>query len=131
MTIGNALETLKSMENSQGVLGDTNIKFVGPAYPAQEAANLLNTLSGGNQDNIALQNHMDDFVGRLIGGNEATYGNRPAGSNMIKEWLNMFGAAPTVHGCYGNTGTDSSCTSTYGKPITVNVPAINNYGASK
>ena len=100
-----------------------SIKFVGPAYSAQGAANFLNTLSGGNQNNVTLQNHMDDFVGRLIGGNEATYVNRPAGSNMIKEWLNIFGAAPTVHSCYGNGGS-KDCIPTYGIPKTVNIPSV-------
>jgi len=73
---------------------------------------------------------MDDFVGRLIGGNPATYGNRPTGSNMIKEWLNMFGAAPTVHGCYGGGDAKGMCGKAYGNPITVNVPA-NNTGIGK
>ena len=48
---------------------------------------------------------------------------------MIKEWLNMFGAAPTVHGCYGRGGHEDC--SRYGEPITVKIPANNNIGAFK
>jgi len=127
MTIGNALEVLKTI-GLEDPLSNTSIKFVGPAYSTQEAANTLNTLSGGNQTTIQLQNHMADFVGRLIGDNQATYGEVSEGSSLIKEWINMFGESPTVHSCYGNTGKDSPCTQTYGKPILVNIPANNDIG---
>ncbi len=43
----------------------------------------------------------------------------------------MFGGAPTVHSCYGNTGKDSPCTQKYGKPTTVNIPANNTIGLQK
>lgn len=79
---------------------------------------LTGTLSTSN-----IQNHMDDFVGRLIGGNPATYGIRPKESNMIKEWINMFGAAPTVHGCYGSDG-NKDCIPTYGVPKSVVIPSV-------
>lgn len=130
MTIGNALEALKTM-GLENPLGDTSIKFVGPAYSVQEAANSLDTLSGGNQTTIQLQNHMADFVGRLIGGNQATYGEVSEGSSLVKEWINMFGEAPTVHGCYGAGDGKGSCGQAYGDPITVNVPANNKTGAEK
>lgn len=122
MTIGNALETLKTM-GLEDPLSNTSIKFVGPAYSAQEAANSLDTLSGGNQTTVQLQNHVADFVGRLIGGNQATYGEISEGSSLIKEWINMFGESPTVHSCYG--GADKKCIDTYGSPSTLNIPANN------
>lgn len=127
MTIGNALEILNTM-GLEDPLSNTSIKFVGPAYSAQEAANSLDTLSGGTQTTVQLQNHIADFVGRLIGGNQATYGEVSEGSSLIKEWINMFGEAPTVHSCYGNNGSDSPCTQTYGKPISVNIPSSNATG---
>ncbi|EMR12603.1 surface adhesin, partial [Methylophaga lonarensis MPL] len=120
MTIGNALETLQTM-GLVDPLSDTSIKFVGPAYSAQEAANSLDQLSGGNQTTVELQNHAADFVGRLIGGNQATYGEVPEGSSLIKEWINIFGQATSTHSCYG--GASDVCGDTYGKPISVNIPA--------
>lgn len=120
MTIGNAMETLQIMGLVEP-LSNTNIKFVGPAYSAQESANSLDTLSGGNQTSVELQNHMADFVGRLIGGNQTTYGEVPEGSSLIKEWINMFGEATNVHSCYGTGAISDNCHPTYGKPITVNI----------
>ncbi|HAO24549.1 MAG TPA: filamentous hemagglutinin [Methylophaga sp.] len=117
MTIGNAMETLQTMGLVEP-LSNTNIKFVGPAYSAQEAANSLDTLSGGNQTSVELQNHMADFVGRLIGGNPATYGEVAEGSGLIKEWIKLFGAAPNVHGCYGTGAASTDCYPRYGVPIT-------------
>ena len=115
MTIGNALDALKTME-LKDPLSDTHIKFAGPAYSAQEAANSLDTLSGGKQTTIQLQNHAADFVGRLIGGNPATYGEK---SGLLKEWIKMFGSSPTVHSCYG--AASQACNDAYGKAVSVDV----------
>lgn len=120
LTIGNALKALEAME-LQDPLSDTHIKFVGPAYPAQEAANSLDRLSGGKQTTILLQNHAADFVGRLIGGNPATYGESYEENGLIKEWIKMFGASPTVHNCYG--GANQACDDAYGEAISINVPS--------
>lgn len=121
LTIGNALEALLEKEHNQNILSDTSIKLVGPAYSAQDAANSLSTLSGGAQASVQLQAHLNDFVGRLIGGNPATYGDTPDGSSLIKEWIHMFGEAPTVHSCYG--GTNEKCTNKYGIATSVAIPA--------
>ncbi|MDZ4098313.1 MAG: hemagglutinin repeat-containing protein, partial [Methylophilaceae bacterium] len=123
MTIGNALEILKTM-GLEDPLSNTSIKFVGPAYSAQEAANSLDTLSGGNQTTVQLQNHVADFVGRLIGGNQATYGEISEGSSLIKEWINMFGESPTVHSCYGSGASSPDCYPSYGVPITIDIHSV-------
>lgn len=81
------LEALKTMDNIQSQLSNTSVKLVGSAYNAQDAANSLENLSGGMQNTVQLQVHADDFVGRIIGGNPATYGSTPEGSSLIKEWI--------------------------------------------
>lgn len=123
MTIGNAMESLASEEGSVGVLANTDVKFVGPAYSAQDAANLLNQLSNGNRSSVQLQNHADDFVGSIIGGNPATYDQRLENSSLMAEWLRMFGDAPTVHSCYGTGDVSPGCRPSYGPPVTVDVHA--------
>lgn len=123
MTIGNAMEALSGEPGSSGVLGNTEIRFVGPAYSAQDAATMLNGMNNGNHSVVVLQNHADDFVGRLIGGNPATYGQRPEESNMLNEWVRMFGAAPTVHSCYGTGAASVDCPK-YGNPITIEILSI-------
>ncbi|NOU40466.1 MAG: filamentous hemagglutinin N-terminal domain-containing protein [Methylotenera sp.] len=125
ITIGNALEMLLEMEYNKAPLSDTTVKIVGPAYSAQELANSLNTLSGGNQTSVQLQNHIDDFTGRLLGSNPPTYGTRPAESSMIKEWIHTFGKAPTVHSCYGTGAASSDCYPKYGAPKTIDIPSTN------
>ncbi len=131
MTIGNAMEALVGQPGSGGVLYNTEIKFVGPAYSAQDAANMLGTLSNGNHSVVLLQNHADDFVGRLIGDNPATFAKRPEESSMLNEWIRMFGEAPTVHSCYGSGAASPQCSDVYGRPKTVEVsskPVLQNGG---
>lgn len=123
MTIGNAMEALSGEPGSSGVLGSTEIKFVGPAYSTQDAATMLNGMSNGNRSVVQWQNHADDFVGRLIGGNPATYDQRPAESNRLNEWIRMFGAAPTVHSCYGTGAASPQCPDVYGRPVPIQVPS--------
>ncbi len=139
MTIGNAMESLERMPASVGSLYDTDIKLVGPAYSARQAANLLDTLSDGFGQGINLQNHADDFVGTLIGGNPATYSKRPNNGDWqhgaedifenppvagkLVEWVRIFGDAPTVHGCYGSGAAHKDCTKNYGKAPTMNIQA--------
>lgn len=114
MKIGNALEALKGMDKLQSPLSNTTVKLVGSAYNAQDAANSLNDLSGGKQNTVQLQVHADDFVGRLLGGNPATYGETPVGSSLIKEWINMFVDTTTVHSCYGSGAASTDCYPIYG-----------------
>ncbi|WP_321527646.1 hypothetical protein [Sedimenticola selenatireducens] len=115
------MEALEAEPGSRGSLLDTDIKFVGPAYSAQEAANRLDRLSDGFSSGVELQNHADDFVGTLIGKNPATYDNRPAGSSALTETLRLFGDAPTVHSCYGTGDASRGCKDRYGKAPTSNI----------
>ena len=118
MTLLNAMQSLQK-EGAVGSLSETMVHFFGPAASAQTAAKLLHELSGGKQDTVYLQNHKDDFVGTILGGNPATYDKVPEGSNKIKEWINMFNDQPTVHSCYG-AGT-RECDTAYGGSATVGV----------
>jgi filamentous hemagglutinin len=129
MTIGNAMETLVGQSGFGGVLSNTEIKFVGPAYNALNAATMLDILSNGARSVVLLQNHADDFVGRLIGGNPATYDQRPAESSRLNEWWRILGDAPTVHSCYGTGAVDpEGCKGSYGIPTTINVPSSRSKG---
>ena len=123
MTIGNAMEELSEQAGSGGVLNNTEIKFVGPAYNAQDAANMLDAMSNGNRSVVLLQNHADDFVGTLIGGNPATYDQRPPESSRLNEWWRILGEAPTAHSCYGTGAVSDKCEPTYGVPRTIGVPS--------
>lgn len=126
MTIGNAMEVLSKEPDSSGVLANTEIKLVGPAYSAQVAANMLDEMSDGKQSVVLLQNHADDFVGRIIGLNEATYDLRPPESNKLHEWFTILGKAPTVHSCYGTGAVSDKCRSSYGAPGTSSVQSHKN-----
>ncbi len=119
MTIGNAMEAFYEQGGSAGALSNTDVSFYGGAYNAQEAANLLYYLSGGANSTVQLQNHADDFVGVLIGGNPATFDQRPVDSSKLEEWINMFGDSPTVHSCYGSAS--KACKDTYGIPSTIEI----------
>lgn len=99
------------------------VKFLGPAYSAEKAATLLYGLSGGTQTSVQLQNHADDFVGTIIGGNPATNDQRPEGSSRALEWLRILGEAPTVHSCYGTGAVSKSCEPNYGLPVTTDIRA--------
>jgi filamentous hemagglutinin len=101
MTVGNALEALAANSENAGMLSGTTLSFYGPAYSAQQAAGLLEQLSGGRNSVVMLESHESDFVGSLIGRNPATWNQIPVGSSMFQEWIRMFGNAPTVHSCYG------------------------------
>jgi filamentous hemagglutinin len=109
---------LKDQENN-GVLSNTSIHYFGPADHAQDAANQLDTLSNGQQNYVELQNHKDDFVGGLIGNNQATYGKTPDGSNKLKETLNIFTGDHTAHSCYG-ANPPPECKG-YGTPQTLRI----------
>ena len=113
MTIGNALESLNTDPlMMQGVLGNTNINFYGPAYNAQNAADLLYNLSEGKQTQIMMENNVADPVGRFVGNNNPTGGTVQSNTSILWE---MFRAATgqdggTSHNSYGDapkTGLDN------------------------
>jgi len=120
MTIGNSLESLMR-DGANGILTGTDINLYGPAYSAQNTANMLYGLSNGVKNYVSLQNHADDFVGVLIGGNPATYSTRPEGGNKLSEGVRMFTKDRSVHNCY-QKGSDS-CRERYGEPRTVEIKA--------
>jgi len=107
LTLGSALEYLD--DDNLYVLGNTSLNFFGSAYNAEDAANLLNTLSDGTQTSVTSQNHTDDFVGGIIGGNPSTGGATPEGRSTVEEWYNMFINSATAHSCYGNGGGKDQC----------------------
>ncbi|WP_245256479.1 hemagglutinin repeat-containing protein [Bartonella tamiae] len=122
MTVGNALSSLKN-SGVNNALGNTNIHFFGPAYNAQQAANSLYDLSGGQQNGVYLQNNKYDYVGSVIGGNPASNNKIPSTSNKFQEWFNMtFGKKGySTHSCYGNASDD--CKDNYGKSDTIIIKA--------
>jgi filamentous hemagglutinin len=113
MTVGNAMEALKDA-GYINTLQETSINFYGAAYNAQQAANLLYSLSGHRQDSINFQVHQDDFVGTIIGGNPSTGGQTPDGSNKLASWYKMFNNPATAHSCYGSGGGKSPCEDYWG-----------------
>ncbi|HGM7848026.1 TPA: hemagglutinin repeat-containing protein [Pseudomonas aeruginosa] len=118
MTVGNAMGSLIN-DGDSGILANTDINFYGPAFSAQRAADLLYQLSGGTKDLVNLQNHKDDFVGSILGGNPATHSLRPDSSNKVKEWIRMFSSPNTVHSCYGFAGRE--CTDRYNDARTIEI----------
>ena len=64
---------------NEGILSDTHVFFFGPAANARATAEILDKLSGGKQNSLWLENHSNDFVGSIIGGNPATMTLTPAG----------------------------------------------------
>jgi len=99
LTVGNAIEYLAA--NGQNVLDTTSINLFGPAYNAQDMANLLYTTSNGQQNYVTLYNHVADPVGTYIGGNLATGGSIPSDSNLYLEMLRAaIGQANTSHNLY-------------------------------
>ncbi|WP_039758251.1 hemagglutinin repeat-containing protein [Bartonella queenslandensis] len=121
MTLGNTLNSFKQ-EGVHGIADNTEINFQGPAFNAARAANLLDYVSDGKQISVGLENHADDFVGSLIGGNPATFYKRPPGSNAWKEAWKMFLSYPNVHACYGSAG--KKCQDAYGLPHRIYVDSI-------
>lgn len=98
---------------STGAAGDlagTRLRFVGSAYNAERADNILGPLQGRNTITdvdvlnsmvVQQQTHEIDFVGRILGRNPSTGGSIPEGSSFLQETLNIFDGAHTVHSCYG------------------------------
>lgn len=110
MTVGNALEVLKSRDNASGLLSNTTVNFFGPAYNAKTADGILSILQGRssvqdvatyNSMILMFQNHYLDPVGNLNGFNPGTGGILPKDSSVFSEFFNVMGGAVTVHNCYG------------------------------
>ena len=97
------------------------VHFFGPAANAQQTANLLNQLSGGNKNTVTLEVHKWDFVGTTIGGNPPTYDKVPDGSTPIAEWYNMFSKDYSIHGCYGKG--QQECEKAYGPSKSITIKA--------
>jgi len=116
MTIGNAMKSIEH-DGANGQLNNTDIRLFGPAYKAQKAADSLYRLSNGRKKSVSLENHKDDFVGSVIGGNPATNTKIPDGSSHIKERVNMLKGGDkngrSVHNCYGGDAP-GECTDRYG-----------------
>lgn len=107
--------------DAQGLLSGTTVSFFGPAYNAAKADVLLGYLqdrdAATNPQNIVLtlQNHIADPVGGWIGGNPATGGVIPEGSNWIIQAVRaMAGQKDTSHNCYG--ASPETCSGLWGGP---------------
>ncbi|MCL1860059.1 MAG: adhesin, partial [Proteobacteria bacterium] len=127
MTIGNAME---AMSSASGSLSGTTVNFFGPAYNAQQADDLLSNLQNrpageaGQSMVLQYQNHYADPVGLLIGGNPATGGTIPNGSNVLWEMIwAATGQENTSHNSYGNGRKDSKQYWNDGLPVLVPVSA--------
>ncbi|MBB4132598.1 hemagglutinin repeat-containing protein [Xanthomonas sp. 3075] len=114
LTVGNAMESLDNLPGSSGLLRETKINFIGPAYNAGAADHLLGYLQ--NRDSlpnpqdavITLQNHSNDFVGIFSGLNPVTGGVTPQGGNSLWELLRVMGGKNTPHNCYGAAPAECS-----------------------
>ncbi len=103
MTVGNALEYIRSQFSSTERLTATEAKFFGSAYNANAAAENLSNLSGGKAK-VTSQVHFRDFVGTVLGGNESTGGTTKEGWTRLGDLIYMFLGKETVHNCYGSGG---------------------------
>ncbi|WP_259159762.1 hemagglutinin repeat-containing protein [Xanthomonas sp. 3793] len=114
LTVGNAMESLDNLPGSSGLLRETKINFIGPAYNAGAADHLLGYLQ--NRDSLpnpqdavlTLQNHSNDFVGIFSGLNPVTGGVTPQGGNSLWELLRVMGGKNTPHNCYGAAPAECS-----------------------
>jgi filamentous hemagglutinin len=109
-TLGNMLESLADAMKEGQEPYNINVVLRGPARNAASLEASLSKLNG-KPSKAKLQNHEDDFVGRVIGRNPATYGGRPEGSSKLLEWIKIPFPWPsktdpktpesTSHNCYG------------------------------
>ncbi|WP_273760675.1 filamentous hemagglutinin [Bartonella sp. ML70XJBT.G] len=112
MTLGNMLNSFKQ-EGVHGIANkNTDINFYGPAFNGLSAAGLISYVSDGQQTTVGFDGHKYDFVSRVIGGNDYTYGTAPAGSNWWKEAWKMFTDPYNPHTCLGDAG--DTCRARYG-----------------
>lgn len=127
LTVGNAMESLENLPNSKGLLSGTTVSFLGPAYNAAAADDLLSYLQDRpswvdpQSGVLTLQNHSNDLVGRLIGNNPVTGGVTPQGKSTIWEMLRVLGGKNTPHNCYGAAAV--ACSKLWeGSPGNMSVP---------
>ena len=93
MTTGNALESLAKDKTQLGQLPSLTVNFIGPAYNASKADNLLSSLQGRENMSpeqaaaaeLKYQSHQADTVGGLIGWNKPTGGNLSEGKAIWQE----------------------------------------------
>lgn len=115
ITTDNAMTNVLSNSGEGGAIG-LNVNFFGAAVNADRADNTLLQLQGRKPDELSTKNplnsvvHIDDFVGRFIGGNPATGGQSSLNADgtprsQLSEWLNIFGGDSTAHNCYGTGPT--------------------------
>jgi filamentous hemagglutinin len=128
LTVGNAMESLQNLPDSKGMLSGTTISFLGPAYNAAAADDLLSylqdrpSLQNPEASVLTLQNHSNDLVGRLIGNNPATGGVTPEGKSTIWEFLRVLGGTDTAHNCYA-AAAGAGCSKLWeGSPGNMSLP---------
>ncbi|MFO1257763.1 MAG: hemagglutinin repeat-containing protein [Gammaproteobacteria bacterium] len=111
MTIDNALNSLKNEDYEVGILSGTTVSLFGPAANAARLDKKLAVLQGrstiedqGQQEamKVTLESHIADPISRYIGGNPATGGVIPEGSNFLIENLYALFGKHTTHNCYGS-----------------------------
>lgn len=108
MTIGNAMEILASGKND-GILNQTTMNLIGPAYnvttAAKNLAQLQNRPVGDPEWGLKYSSHQADLIGRWIGTNTPTGGSIPENTSWLLEMLRGAAGRPSsAHNCYGNGG---------------------------
>ncbi|WP_460501622.1 hypothetical protein, partial [Dyella jejuensis] len=59
---------------------------------------------------LTMQNHIDDPVGRFVGGNPPTGGTTPEGNSSLIEIIRaVTGQKDTSHNCYGVPSSEGGC----------------------
>lgn len=113
ITTDNAMTNVLSNSGEGGATG-LNVNFFGAAVNADRVdetlAGLQGVAPGARMNEIKSIVHVDDFVGRFIGGNPATGGQSSLNADgtprsQLSEWLNIFGGDSTAHNCYGTGPT--------------------------
>lgn len=82
---------------------------------AETVVNLLDFVSGNKQTRVGFDGHKDDFVNRVISGNDSTYEIVPSGSNAWKKALKILINSNNVHTCLGDAS--DACQKFYGSFI--------------
>ncbi|WP_119742566.1 hemagglutinin repeat-containing protein [Pseudomonas sp. Larv2_ips] len=119
MTGGNSRDSIANLPNAAGLLSKTTVYNFGGAFNVYRADEQLAYLQNRNavtdpveRANMVLKYevHNYDPVGRLffMGNNPGTGGVIPEGSTYLKELINVFNGATTMHSCYGSG--ESACT---------------------
>ncbi|WP_144753389.1 hypothetical protein [Bartonella saheliensis] len=75
----------------------------------------------GKQTSIELESRTDDIFGVVIGGNPATFYQKPPGRNALKEIEKVLFGYPSPHLCYGNAS--QACQNDYGVHNSIQINA--------